>query len=340
MLCFFKTQNMVFDNFVGTNKKADMKIIEIQDVTKTYRLNKKTGNIITAINHVSLDIEDGEILGLLGANGAGKTTLIKIMLDLIKTDSGRIIIDGYDVAKHREKALKEVGAIVEEPTLFSDFTGMENLKYFAKLQNAHINEEKIKSIVKLVGLEDRIDSKFKSYSLGMRQRLGIAQALIHSPKILMLDEPTNGLDPNGIIEMRELFKSLKNELGITIIISSHILSEMQQLCDRVAFMVKGEIKAVKTMDEVNFGVDKLKKFALECGDLQKAKKILEDMELSVQKSENMLIIRATQSDISKAIKALVQNDIDIYSLARQKRKLEDLYNEVSLSKSISEEVAK
>lgn len=317
-----------------------MKIIEIQDVTKTYRLNKKTGNIVTAVNHVSLDIEEGEILGLLGANGAGKTTLIKIMLDLIKTDSGRIIIDGYDVAKHREKALKEVGAIVEEPTLFSDFTGMENLKYFAKLQNADINEEKIKSIVKLVGLEERIDSKFKSYSLGMRQRLGIAQALIHSPKILMLDEPTNGLDPNGIIEMRELFKSLKKELGITIIISSHILSEMQQLCDRVAFMVKGEIKAVKTMDEVNFGVDKLKKFALECSDLQKAKKILEDMELSVQKSENMLIIRATQSDISKAIKALVQNDIDIYSLARQKRKLEDLYNEVSLSQNISEEVAK
>lgn len=317
-----------------------MKIIEIQDVTKTYRLNKKTGNIVTAVNHVSLDIEEGEILGLLGANGAGKTTLIKIMLDLIKTDSGRIIIDGYDVAKHREKALKEVGAIVEEPTLFGDFTGMENLKYFAKLQNADINEEKIKSIVKLVGLEERIDSKFKSYSLGMRQRLGIAQALIHSPKILMLDEPTNGLDPNGIIEMRELFKSLKNELGITIIISSHILSEMQQLCDRVAFMVKGEIKAVKTMDEVNFGVDKLKKFALECSDLQKAKKILEDMELSVQKSENMLIIRATQSDISKAIKALVQNDIDIYSLARQKRKLEDLYNEVSLSQNISEEVAK
>lgn len=317
-----------------------MKIIEIQNVTKTYKLNKNKGGSLKAVDNVSLDIEEGEILGLLGANGAGKTTLIKLILDLIKADSGTITVDGYDVAKHREKALREVGAIVEELTLFGDFSGLENLRYFAKLQNTPISEEKIMSVVKLVGLEDRIDSKFKSYSLGMRQRLGIAQALVHSPKILILDEPTNGLDPNGIIEMRELFKNLKKELGITIIISSHILSEMQQLCDRVAFMVKGEIKAVKTMEEVNFGVDKLKKYALECGDADKAEKLIGEAGVAVQKSEGMLILRATQGDIANIVKILVANDIDVYSLARQKRRLEDLYNEVSSDKDLFKGVTK
>lgn len=317
-----------------------MKIIEIQNVTKTYKLNKNKGGFLKAVDNVSLDIEEGEILGLLGANGAGKTTLIKLILDLIKADSGTITIDGYEVAKHREKALREIGAIVEEPTLFGDFSGLENLRYFARLQNTPISEEKIMSVVRLVGLEDRINSKFKSYSLGMRQRLGIAQALIHSPKILILDEPTNGLDPSGIIEMRELFKNLKNELGITIIISSHILSEMQQLCDRVAFMVKGEIKAVKTMEEVNFGVDKLKKYALECGDTDKAQKLIEEEGIAVQKSEGMLILRATQGDVSKVVRLLVANDIDVYSLARQKRRLEDLYNEVSSDKDLSKAVSK
>lgn len=315
-----------------------MRIIEIDNVTKTYKLNKKKGQTLTAVNGVSLDIEEGEILGLLGANGAGKTTLIKLILGLTKADGGKITVKGYDIEKSREKALKTVGALVEEPTLFGDFSGLENLKYFARLQNSGISEEKIMAVVKLVGLEERIASKFKSYSLGMRQRLGIAQALMHSPDILILDEPTNGLDPSGIVEMRELFKKLKNELGITVIISSHILSEMQQLCDRVAFMVQGEIKAVKTMDEVNFGIDKLKKYALECSDLQKAKDIIEKSGISVQTVDGMLIIRATQSAIAQVVKDLVTNDIEVYSLTKQKRRLEDLYNEVS--HNLCEEVRK
>lgn len=306
-----------------------MRAIEIQNISKTYRIAKQKNRTVRAVDSVTLDIEEGEIFGLLGANGAGKTTLIKLMLGLIKADSGRILIEGYDVALYREKALTSVGAIVEEPTLFADFTGWENLKYFARLQNANISDEKLRSIVELVGLKDRIDSKFKGYSLGMRQRLGIAQAIMHSPSILILDEPTNGLDPSGIVEMRELFLNLKKELGVTIIISSHILSEMQQLCDRVAFMVDGEIKAVKTMEEVNFGVDKLKKYSIECSDMQKAIEIIVSQGMIATQENDLLIVRAGQSEISNLVKLFVKNGIELYGLTKQKRRLEDLYKEVS-----------
>ncbi len=312
-----------------------MKAIEISGVNKTFRDRKLKSLTVRAVKEVSLDIEEGEIFGLLGANGAGKTTLIKLMLGLIGADSGSILLEGYDVAKSREKALASVGAIVEEPTMFNDFTGWENLKYFARMQNVQISDDKLRSIVELVGLSDRIESRFKSYSLGMRQRLGIAQAIMHSPRILILDEPTNGLDPSGIVEMRELFIKLKKDLGITIVISSHILSEMQQLCDRVAFMVGGEVKAVKTMEEVNYGVNKLKKYSIECSDVDKALQLIRTAGLSVSKEDGNLIVRAGHAEIAQTVRILTANDVDIYGLVKLKRRLEDLYKEVSVSQELT-----
>lgn len=306
-----------------------MKAIEIENVSKIYKLKGKLKEEVIAVSNANLDIEEGEILGLLGPNGAGKTTLIKLILGLIDADNGRILINGYDVAKSRKKALKEVGALVEEPSLFADYTGLENLRYYAKLKNSDISQDKIMNIVELVGLKERINSKFKTYSLGMKQRLGIAQALMDSPKILLLDEPTNGLDPSGIVEMRELFLNLKNQLGVTIIISSHILSEMQELCDRVAFMSHGEIKAVKTMQEVAYGVDMQKKYAIECSDIQRAKEMLLSQNIACEVQQTYIIVRVNTNQISDIIKYLVNNDISIYGLTRQKRRLEDLYKEVS-----------
>lgn len=311
-----------------------MKAIEIIGVNKTYQDRRKKYLSIRAVKEVTLDIEEGEIFGLLGANGAGKTTLIKLMLGLCRIDDGSILIEGYDVGKNREKALAKVGAIVEEPTMYGDFTGMENLKYFARLQNADITQSKLQDIVELVGLKDRIDSKFKSYSLGMRQRLGIAQAIMHSPKILILDEPTNGLDPSGIVEMRELFLKLKKELGITVVISSHILSEMQQLCDRVAFMVDGEVKAVKTMEEVNYGVDKLKKYSIECSDVDKAFELVKSSGVAVSREGGNLIVRAGHTEIAGIAAMLVANGIGLYGIVKLKRRLEDLYKEMSLSQDV------
>ncbi|MDE6605990.1 MAG: ABC transporter ATP-binding protein [Clostridia bacterium] len=307
-----------------------MRLVEINDVSKIYKpRGRKKGLPVTAVSHATLDVEEGEILGLLGANGAGKTTLIKLMLGLVNSDGGSITIGGFDVATSREKALAQVGAIVEAPTLFNDFSGMDNLKYYARLQGGNISEEKLKSIVSLVGLEDRIHDKFKTYSLGMRQRLGIAQAIMHSPKLLLLDEPTNGLDPDGIAQMRDLFINLKKQMGTTIIISSHILGEMQQTCDRVAFMAKGEIKAVKSMEEVNYGVDSMRKFAIECSDLQRASQLIAMQGIEASAQNNAIVVIVDQAQVGELVKTLVENDIVVYTVNKLKRSLEDLYREVS-----------
>ncbi|MDE7348727.1 MAG: ABC transporter ATP-binding protein [Clostridia bacterium] len=311
-----------------------MRLVEINDVSKTYKpKGRKKGFLVTAVSHAILDVEEGEILGLLGANGAGKTTLIKLMLGLVNPDGGSITIGGYDVSAAREKALAQVGAIVEAPTLFNDFSGMDNLKYYARLQGGNISEEKLKSIVALVGLEDRIHDKFKTYSLGMRQRLGIAQAIMHSPKLLLLDEPTNGLDPDGIAQMRDLFINLKNQMGTTIIISSHILGEMQQTCDRVAFMAKGEIKAVKSMEEVNYGVDSMRKFAIECSDMQRASQIIAMQGIEANIQNNAIVVIVDQAQVGELVKELVEKDVIVYSVNKLKRSLEDLYREVSNGES-------
>lgn len=307
-----------------------MKLIEINDVTKIYKpKGRKKSSPVTAVSHASLDVEEGEIIGLLGANGAGKTTLIKLILGLVCPDSGTITINGFDISKSREKALEYVGAIVEAPTLFNDFSGLDNLKYYARLQGGNISLSKIDSIVKLVGLENRINDLFKTYSLGMKQRLGIAQAILHNPKLLLLDEPTNGLDPDGIAQMRQLFLNLKNQLGTTIIISSHILGEIQQTCDRVAFMAQGEIKAVKSMEEVNYGVDSMRKFAIECSDTQRAQDIIKAMNIEVQMQNNALIVIVNQAEIGEIVKTMVENNIVVYTVNKLKRSLEDLYKEVS-----------
>lgn len=307
-----------------------MRLIEINDVSKTYKpKGRKKGVPITAVSHATLQVDEGEILGLLGANGAGKTTLIKLMLGLVAPDGGSIAIGGYDVSKSREKALAQVGAIVEAPTLFNDFSGLDNLKYYAKLQGGGISEERISAVVSLVGLEKRINDKFKTYSLGMRQRLGIAQAILHNPKLLLLDEPTNGLDPDGIAQMRDLFLNLKRQLGVTIIISSHILGEIQQTCDRVAFMANGEIKAVKSMEEVNYGVDSVRKFAIECSDSQAAEAIITSQGIEVSMQNGALVVLVDQAQVGDIVKALVENGVVVYTINKIKRSLEDLYKEVS-----------
>ena len=163
----------------------------------------------------------------------------------------------------------------------------------------------------------------------MKQRLGIAQAILHNPKLLLLDEPTNGLDPDGIAQMRELFLNLKNQLGTTIIISSHILGEIQQTCDRVAFMAQGEIKAVKSMEEVNYGVDSMRKFAIECSDIQKAAELISAMNIQLSVQNNTIIVIVNQAEVGEIVKALVENNVVVYTVNKLKRSLEDLYREVS-----------
>lgn len=200
------------------------------------------------IDDVTFDVKEGEIFGFLGPNGAGKTTTIRMLVDLIRPTEGSITVCGYNVNKNPEQALQYVGSIVENPEVYTYLTGWENLQHFARMQPG-IEEARIAEVVDIVRLDQRIHDKVSTYSLGMRQRLGIAQALLGRPRLLILDEPTNGLDPKGIKELREFIRKLADE-GLAVFVSSHLLSEIQLLCDRVAIISKGRVLAVGGVDEL------------------------------------------------------------------------------------------
>ncbi|AZN42040.1 ABC transporter ATP-binding protein [Paenibacillus albus] len=216
-------------------------VLFVQDVKK-----RISGKMI--IKNVSFDVRQGEIFGFLGPNGSGKTTTIRMLVDLIKPTSGVIRICGHDVQRDPEQALRNIGCIVENPEVYSYMTGWENLEHFARMQKG-IDVKRIAEVVEIVSMQQRIHDKVKTYSLGMRQRLGIAQALLGRPKLLILDEPTNGLDPKGIKELREFVRMLADQ-GMSLFISSHLLSEIQLMCDRVAIISHGEVLAVGTVDEL------------------------------------------------------------------------------------------
>ncbi|MGN7457670.1 ABC transporter ATP-binding protein [Paenibacillus pasadenensis] len=200
------------------------------------------------IHEVGFQVHPGEIFGFLGPNGSGKTTTIRMLVDLIKPTEGEILIGGHHLARDPEKALAEVGCIVENPEMYPYLTGWENLEQFARMQPG-IGEDRIREVVSIVRLDERIHDKVRDYSLGMRQRLGIAQALLGRPKLLILDEPTNGLDPKGIKELREFIRML-SATGLSLFISSHLLSEIQLMCDRVAIINEGRVLAVGRVDEL------------------------------------------------------------------------------------------
>ncbi|OWA37188.1 ABC transporter ATP-binding protein [Saccharibacillus sp. O16] len=216
-------------------------VLHVRDLHK--RIGRKT-----IIHSINFDVREGEIFGFLGPNGAGKTTTIRMLVGLIRPTSGSVSICGYDVQKQPEQALQYVGSIVENPEMYPFLTGWENLMHFARMQEG-IDEDRIHEVTQLVHLGGRIHEKVRTYSLGMRQRLGIAQALLGRPKLLILDEPTNGLDPKGIKEMRAFIRELAAG-GLAVFVSSHLLSEIQLLCDRVAIIGGGRELAVGSVEEL------------------------------------------------------------------------------------------
>ena len=309
-----------------------MAIISIKGLTKTYKTKNKTGlksdsQYITAVDDVTLDVEQGEIFGLVGSNGAGKTTLIKLMLGLTKADSGSVTICGYDSDKDSEKVLSCVGAIVEEPTLFKDMTGMQNLTMLARLGGG-LPQSRIDQVVEIVGLKERINTKFSTYSLGMRQRLGIAQAIMHSPQVLLLDEPINGFDPQGIIEMRGLLRTLAKEYGTTILVSSHILSELEELCDRVGIMKRGKHIAVDTIANLQKDNNEII-LRMTCSDVIKAAQIIAELkDIQVKVVDQYLYVKCTsEQQISDVTAALVGAGVAITSINTKKKTLEQIYME-------------
>jgi len=194
-----------------------------------------------AIEDISLEVPEGEIFGLLGHNGAGKSTTFGIMLGMVAPSRGEAFIAGHSVQKSRSQALAGVGAIFETPSFYEYLSGWENLRFFVSLSGQDVPRAELETAVELVGLADRIGDPVKNYSHGMRQRLGLAQALVPRPRFILLDEPNDGLDPLGIREMRGMIRRLRDEFGITVMLSSHLLSEVEQLCDRVAILHRGKM---------------------------------------------------------------------------------------------------
>ena len=205
----------------------------------------------TIVDNVSFTLQPGEVFGFLGPNGAGKTTTIRMLVGLIRPTAGHVTICGYDVRRQFEHAMRNVGCIVENPDLYRFMTGRENLEHFARMLG--VNGTEIDRVAKLVALDHRLDQRVGTYSLGMRQRLGIAQALLGEPRLLILDEPANGLDPAGIREIRELLRHLSREKQMSVFLSSHLLAEVQLICDRVAIIHRGQLLREAPVAELTAG---------------------------------------------------------------------------------------
>lgn len=217
-------------------------VLKLSNVSKWFGKKK-------IINNISFEVKSGEVFGFLGPNGAGKTTTIKMILGFISICEGDILINGYNTRKDFEKAMAKVGGIVENPEMYNYLSGLINLKMYARLHNG-VTKERINEVVNIVGMQNRINEKMKKYSLGMKQRCGLAQSILHKPKLLILDEPTNGLDPSGIKELRDILKDLAHKENVAVFISSHLLSEMELMCDKVAIINNGELMGVKTVTDI------------------------------------------------------------------------------------------
>lgn len=295
------------------------KVLTVSNLTKKYKQR-------IAVDNVSFDVYEGEIFGLLGPNGAGKTTIIKMITGLAKITSGDITICGYSIKNNFEKAIINVGAIIETPTLYPYMSGKQNLKYYANLYKG-ITKERIDEVVGLVGLKERINDKVKSYSLGMRQRIGIAQALLHNPKILILDEPTNGLDPNGILEMRHFLKKIAKTNKISILVSSHILSEMELLCNTVAIIDNGQLKQVRSIGQV--AQTAKKKIAIKVNYPNFAGKLLMNkFGINVELAGSNIICDVEESKIPQITQFLISKNIPIFGINTVTQSLEQMFLDI------------
>lgn len=291
------------------------KVLELKNVSKSFGKRK-------IIDNLNLEVEEGEIYGFLGPNGSGKTTTIKMILRLINSDSGEIKVNGYDTKKQFEKAMECIGAIVENPDLYKYMSGIDNLRLHARIRN--IDEKRIKEVLELVELKGREKDKVGKYSLGMKQRLGLALTLLHKPKVLILDEPTNGLDPAGIKKLRDILKEISHKEGVAVFVSSHILSEMQLMCDRVAVLDNGKIVKVEKISDTN--EEKEEVVEIKVRNIEKAVKILkEEFNLDVKIENNKINITVRTEKLPEVIKKLAIADTEIQLVIPKEHTLEDIF---------------
>ena len=277
------------------------RVIKVRNISKT--INKKK-----ILDNINFDIYEGEIVGLVGKNGAGKSTLLKIMTGLYSYDEGEIYYYNYNLKTDYEKAMSIVGTLIENPDMYSNLTGKKNLELFKSMFKG-IDEGTVEEIVRIVEMEKYLGKKFKTYSLGMKERLGIASSLINKPKILILDEPTNGLDREGIKKIMKMLKELKDT---TIIISSHMLNDIEELCNKIIFINDGKIDSIKIKQN-----DNKKNVFFKVDDFSKARLIIKDYCIN----ENLEVYESDDT-ISLINKELVLNDINVYRISETTNNLE------------------
>jgi len=300
----------------GGNCMQQEPVVRLQGVSKIISSR-------SLVSDLTLDISPGQVFGFLGPNGAGKTTTIRMMVGLMSISKGDIFISGHSIKNEFEQAVAQVGAIVENPEMYKFLTGYQNLVHFARMSPG-ITKERIAETIERVGLTARIHDKVKTYSLGMRQRLGVAQAILHKPKLLVLDEPTNGLDPQGIRELRDYLRQLTREEGITVFVSSHLLSEMELMCDTVAIIQNGKLIDVRNL-KAEAGTDALTEVAFEVNDVQRASELIEDAVIQ----GNMLVVRLSREQIPDLNARLVSEGIQIYGIRNVTHTLEDQFLQVT-----------
>ncbi|MCU6709568.1 ABC transporter ATP-binding protein [Paenibacillus sp. J5C_2022] len=301
---------------IGSDAKV---VLEMKNVTK--RIGNKT-----LVSGLSFEMKKGEIVGLLGPNGAGKTTTIRMMVGLIGMTDGDILIGGNSIRTNFEGAIKQVGGIIENPEFYPYMSGMDNLKQYQRMSPG-VREARIREVTELVGLQHALDKKVKAYSLGMRQRLGIAQALLHKPSVLILDEPTNGLDPAGIREMRDYMKKIAEEEGISVLVSSHLLSEMELMCSRVVVIQNGKLVTVRSIGSGSLPEGEASSISLQVNELDAAVVALTSVKSIKQvqnfTADNRILISVMHEEIPAVVKALTDAGVGIYRIEESKSSLED-----------------
>lgn len=290
-------------------------------IVKTKNLSKKYKHS-TVVDNISLEVMKGEIYGFLGPNGAGKTTTIRMLLGLIKSSNGEIRINGKSVTKNRIEVLKNVGSLVESPSYYGNLTAFENLKVIARIRE--IPDVRINEVLQIVGLNTTKNKLAKNFSLGMKQRLGIGAAILGNPELLILDEPTNGLDPAGIEEIRELIKSFPKKFGMTVIISSHLLSEIDQMATHVGIINKGRLIFQGEMSSLrNFNQSCIHFYVEE---IRKTQQLLTDRNIKFNDHSNgFTMSKLGCKEVAAINKLLVENEISVYRIEEHKESLEKIF---------------
>ena len=302
------------------------------DIVQTRGLCKQYGKVLR-VNHLDLQVPEGAIYGFLGPNGAGKSTTLKMILGLVRPTAGSISVFGKEVNGHnRLDMLKQVGSLIESPSYYGHLTGEENLKVVQTLRG--VPEKDVYEVLEIVRLEGQRNKKVAHYSLGMKQRLGLAAALLGFPRLLILDEPTNGLDPAGIQEMRELICSLPARFGMTVLVSSHLLSEIDQMADHVGIIREGELVFQDTLETLHR--HSRHNLALRTGDNEGALELLHQSRVPCAQEEDYILLpRLDDPDAAKLIRYLIGHGVDVLRLEERQKSLEDIFLELTGGKAAS-----